>query len=391
MVDKTLKNGTRRVMVFRQEDPIKYCGPAVAKMILRWHGVNQSQDDLWDLIQEAAEQYGWKKCDKCPNVECAVWHSAPEALHHVLREQSGVLFKLVTTNVGAAADHAIVWSVLQGVPASALVKGRAHWVVVDGYQVDREPTAIGDTGYQLFGVHLIDPNKKVKARQYLPAGRWRTEYFYAVPCGRFEGKFVAVCDPEPPLPARGPSVPMRRPSRPAISGQFLSPARVAQVATDGLRNAGLWKHAVWAAALERATPGTPRLVHRLDRPRSFYYIVPFSKGPGVTVQALVDPSSGLFLEARVTDDLKQPLPTPWTVEDAVSLIVNRRIDLPGVGEHVRLRPEGITPSSTLVWKLCEESHSFYDVFVRLSYADATLYVRSDGAVFTKLTDSRSGG
>ncbi len=391
MVDKTLTSNGRRVMVFRQEDPVRYCGPAVAKMILRWHGVKQSQTALWESIQDAAEQNGWDKCDECPNVPCAKWYSAPEALHHVLNEQSGVPFKLVTTGVGAAADHAIVWSLLQGVPASALVKGRAHWVVVEGYQVDREPTAIGDTGYQLFGLHLIDPNKNVKARQYLPSNRWRAEYFYAVPCGRFEGKFVAVCDPEPPPPARGPTVPIRRPSRPTTDGQFLSPTKVVQVATDGLRNAGLWKHPNWAAALDRAIPGTPRLVHRLDRPRSFYYIVPFAKGPGVTVQALVDPLRGLFLEAQVTDDLKQPLPMPWALGDAVSRVLSRRIDLPGVGEHVKLRPEGVTASSTLVWKLCEESHSFYDVFVRLSYADATLYLRNDGEVFTKLTESTSGG
>ena len=388
MPTKTLKKGKKKVPTFKQENT-RYCGPASAKMVLRWLGVTRSQDDLWDAIQEESDTLGLPLCDPCPPVECREWFTQPEALAAVIASLSSAPVKLVSEESAAATDHAIVWSLVNDIPAVALVFGVAHWVVVHGYRVDREPAHIADTGYELQGLEVIDPSLEPKARLFIPADKWRADYMTGAVCGRFDGRFVAVCDPEPTRPKGGPTVPGKSLKRVSISS-MLSPERVSQAALDGIARAGLLNDDTWKAAMAGVTPGTPRLVHRLDRASRFYMLVPFEKGTRVQAQAMVDPYSGGLLGAGASEELGRSLSMPGSTDAAIDLVAGKYFDLPGERPHMRLRREGLTAAPTLVWKPCAESLSPYMPFTRLTYGDTAIYVRSDGEVFTRLTEPRAG-
>ena len=147
MPDKKLSSGPRKVRSRKQETKF-YCGPAVAQMILGGLGVNRTQDHLWDAIQDQIDVLGLPTCEPCePVVECVPFPgSPPEALAAVLDSLAKVPIKLVSETSAAATDHAVVWSVTNDVAASVLVHGWQHWVVVFGYQVDRQPASATDTG-----------------------------------------------------------------------------------------------------------------------------------------------------------------------------------------------------------------------------------------------------
>jgi hypothetical protein len=385
MPERKLSSGKRKVPSRKQETDF-YCGPAVAQMTLTGLGVVRTQNGLWDKIQDEFQNQGLAECEPCGVVPCSPWATRPEALQAVMDRLTGVQIKLVSNASVAPTDHAIVWSVTNDVAACALVLGWRHWVVVYGYKVDRVPANAADTGYVLDGFHVRDPAQAEPATRWVTAAHWRSAYLTGVPCGKFTGRFVAVCDPDEPLPDGGPTVA----KTPQSETSFLSMRRAGRVAEQGIAAAGLLEDAVWRAALRQASAGPPRLVHRLDRLQSFYYLVPFSRRSTVTAQALVDPASGAFLEAQAAEDAERSLPMARAPSAVMDLVSRCRLDVPGWRRHTLLQREGMSASSTLVWKPCQESLSPYLPFTMVTYGDRHIYVRADGEVFTQLTEAPPG-
>ena len=110
----------------------------------------------------------------------------------------------------------------------------------------------------------------------------------------------------------------------------------------------------------------------------------------MTVQALVDPGSGAFLEAQAGENGKRSLSTAAAPSVVMDLVARRRLDVDGWRRHALLRREGLSASATLVWKPCRESLSPYLPFTMVLYGDRPVYVRADGEVFTKLTEAPPG-
>lgn len=384
---RTLKKGKKKVPTFLQEH-LNYCGPATAKMVLRWLGVSRSQDTLWEAIQEESDAQGLPLEEPCLG-GTKQWGSRPEALAEVIRALSGADIKLVSETTAAATDHGVVWSVIQGIPAVALVYGSNHWIVVHGFHVSREPAHINDTAYELLGFDTIDPLRTQKARDYVPAAAWRSDLMTGVVCGDFDGKFVAVCDPEPTRSGGGPTVRRTQKKRELLGG-LLRVERLSRLASDSIGRAGLLANETWKKAMAGVHPGQPRLVHRLDRPRSFYAIVPFEKGGRVQAQAMMDPYSGELLGAGASEELGKSLSMSSAADDAIARVADKFFDLPGERPRMRLRREGLSASPTLVWKPCRESLTPYLPFTRVTYGDHSIYVRADGEVFTALTEPLMG-
>lgn len=383
---KTLQKGTRKVPTYRQET-LFYCGPATAKMMLRWLKVTRSQTQLWDTLQDEADAQGLPTCEMCDG-ECEKWFSHPEAMATVLARLGKAPFKLIREATSAAVDHALVWSIVNDLPGAALVYNFGHWVVVHGYHADREPADIDDTSYELLGFDVIDSDPEEKARQFIDAAEWRATYMTGVTCGRFTGQFVAVCDPEPPRMKGGPTVPHRTST---AKGERLMPLeRAAMAALDGIQRAGLLRDDQWRRAMAGTRPGSPWLVHRLDRPRTFYALVPFLRSKIVTAEALVDVQSGAMLAARAAESPGRTLRVPMSPSAVLDRLVGTRVDLPGARPQLLLRREGLTISPTLVWKPCAQSLTPYRPFVRVNYGEYTFYVDSNGKVVPALTRAPGG-
>ena len=76
--------------------------------------------------------------------------------------------------------------------------------------------------------------------------------------------------------------------------------------------------------------------------------------------------------------------------EVMERVAARRLDVAGWRRHALLRREGLSASSTLVWKPCQESLSPYLPFTMVTYGDRPVYVCADGEVFTKLTEASPG-
>lgn len=71
-------------------------------------------------------------------------------------------------------------------------------------------------------------------------------------------------------------------------------------------------------------------------------------------------------------------------------LVGRRLDLPDRLGRILVRPEALCQYPLLVWKPCRESLSPYFPFHLFTAGDQHIYVRTDGAVFTRLHDTDRG-
>lgn len=209
-----------------------------------------------------------------------------------------------------------------------------------------------------------------------------------IPGGYWSGRFVAVCDPEPP-PERHPDT--QENERPEYDGErLIEPQLAATLAQQSLERVGLTERDNWRLALDDTTDGDPVLVQRLDHSDSFYWIVPRVRAGAATVVVNIDARFGQYLQARA---LPEPQGTALLLlnrQEAEEIIYGRLHQLPGRLGEVRVRPGLACISDQWVWRPCRESLSPFYPFKLVSYGAHRLYVRSDGRVFSRLTTSDRG-
>jgi hypothetical protein len=145
----------------------------------------------------------------------------------------------------------------------------------------------------------------------------------------------------------------------------------------------------YRAVLQRAKPGAPVLVQRLDRRDTYYYVVPVREKAATTPLAIcVDARTGEYRESAV-----RPKANVFTTTDPRKVgkdLVGRRLDLPDRLGRIVVRPDALCQYPLLVWKPCRESLSPYFPFHLFTVGDQHIYVRTDGAVFTRLHDTDRG-
>jgi hypothetical protein len=214
---------------------------------------------------------------------------------------------------------------------------------------------------------------------------WQSTYMTGVPGGYWNGKFLAVCDPEPPAARGGP---LRKAPKRRGNGALLAPKVLAELAVDGLRDYGLFDRKDWSA-LRKAKPKPGVMVQRLDRLDSFYALVPFEGNKGTLAFAAVDGRWGDYMQAAL-------LPKPQsersrlTLEQAFKLIAGKRIELGDRRGRLLVRKEAVCIYPHLVWRPCLESLSPYYPFYMFTVGGERVYVRIDGAVFASLTLDMKG-
>jgi hypothetical protein len=148
-------------------------------------------------------------------------------------------------------------------------------------------------------------------------------------------------------------------------------------------------------------PGRPELVHRLDHPANFEYLVPFGSDAKVTALLRIDARFG-FLHAAASfpegitfphvtwDEVRQRLSEgqletiEWMAEE-VSLGQRFR-------EAYRLFKGTWCLHPALVWLPCWESRSPFYPFYMVSVGSQHLYISCwDGTVYVRLHPFGAGG
>jgi hypothetical protein len=379
-----------------QQDTDYYCGAACAQMVLETIGAGiLDQDDLY------ADNHGHSVADAGVN-----WATAPDGLTWTMNDRrpagftnSFVLFALDTEE---SISRKICWTIQHyQVAPIALVYGWAHWIVVHGYDVSAHPASSGDNGYSIAAFDVNNPwpptpagaaepphtngddcgtgGDRGVADEHVTYDDWQDTYMTGVPGGHWNGKFVAVCDPEPP--ARPGGAYRRRERLPGR--QILAPREAAERLLPAFKDYGLLERKEWQRALEGTETGNPLLVRRLDLPDHYYYLAPLRQGRRVSALARLDARYGFYRGAlRLTGE--RSLWDPLTPAALLERVAGKRFELPTRRGRLLVRKEAICLFPTLVWRPCRESLSPYWPFYMLTIGEERLYVRIDGAVFTAL-------
>jgi hypothetical protein len=208
-----------------------------------------------------------------------------------------------------------------------------------------------------------------------------------IPIGYWSGKFVAVCDPEPPGDTPGPARPPKR----EPGERLISPAVAARRALAGVKEYRLADRENWAVALKATETATPVLVQRLDHLDRFYYIVPMQRSARrIPVLVSVDARYGLYQQAVAAPEGQTHLVPTLGREELMKLVVDRRFELDDRAGKLRVRAQALCLYPTLVWKPCRESLSPFWPFHMFTCGSRRIYIRIDGAVFTALHDMDRG-
>lgn len=386
-----------------QQDTDYYCGAACAQMVLESMGAGLlDQDDLY------ADNHSHSTVDTGVN-----WATGPDGLQWTMmdRRPPGFTnyFALYALDTEELISRKLCWTIHHyQVAPIALVYGWAHWIVVRGYTASAHPASSGDNGYTIEAFDINNPwpptpsfdtpalapppphsatdgcgsgGTRGLANEHITYATWRSTYMTGVPGGHWNGKFVAVCDPEPPALRGGPVPPARQRRG---KGGLLPHDDLVRSASEGLKAYGLSKRKPWANLLRQSQPLGSVMVQRLDHANSFYALVPFGSGDGIDAMVAVDGRWGDYLQSVLRPDTTH-LVEPLTREDALKLVLDRRIDLGrGLGRVV-VRKEALCLYPHLVWRPCLESMSPYYPFHLITVGRQRIYVRIDGAVFTSLT------
>ena len=387
-----------------QQDTDYYCGAACAQMVLETIGAGiLDQDDLYaDNHSHSTAESGWA--------------SGPDGLQWTMNDRRpggfSNYFALFALRSEDQISRKICWTIHHyQVAPIALVYGSAHWIVVRGYTASAHPSSSADVGYSIDGFDLNNPwpyapsfdnaadapppphtsadgcgtgGDRGIANEHVTYATWQTTYMTGAWPGYWGGKFIAVCDPEPPADHFGDQRPPRK--RPG-TGKLLTPQRIAELAISGLKEYGLVERNEWERVLRRSKPAPGILVERLDRPNIFYSLVPFLIGRRPMAYVSVDARFGDYLQSAILPKVNRHF---ITRDEALKLVLNKRVELGNLQGRLFIREGAICMYPHLVWRPCKESLSPYFPFYMFTVGRFRLYVRVDGVIFTSLTLNQKG-
>lgn len=385
---------------YHQQDTDYYCGAACAQMVLAQCGVG--------LLDQA----GLYNDNHSHSTTEGGWATGPDGLTWTMNNrQSSKYFVLDALGTEDAISRMLAWTIHHyHISPIALVFGWQHWIVVRGFTATVAPTSSSDVSYALIGFDINNPwpptpapppppphttgdvcgsgGTRGVADEHISYSQWRTTYMTGVPSGHWAGKFVAVCDPEPP--------PERRPDRqeehrrPFSGEELIEPGQAAELSQQAIRVAGLAEREIWRRALDGTEVGEPVLVQRLDHDDSFYWIVPRTRDRLVTAVVNIDARFGDYLQARALPEPQGTALLSLGRDELDEAIYKRLHDLPRDAGQLRVRPGLACISDQWVWRPCRESLSPFYPFKLVTYGNHQIYVRSDGAAFYSLTTTDRG-
>lgn len=400
---------------YHQQDTDYYCGAACAQMVLESIGSGLlGQAGLYN------DNHGHGNLETDPTMN---WATPPDGLEWTLDHRSPAAFQMrFVTYAPTSEDNIsrkIAWTIEHyDVAPCALVQGSAHWIVVRGMKLSRAPNNSGDTGYTFDHFRVNNPWPPVPSSTYWanPAqppppphnagdgcgaggnrgiadevinyNQWQNTYMTGVGRGYWQGKFVAVCDPDPPPTMPGRATRYRR----RFKGErLITTGRVKRLAAESIDRLKLPLDRVWQTALRDVDIGTPVLVQRLDRLDDYYYVVPLlRRGEVATGAVAIDARFGDFQQASILPTVKGPFVTYPSRRAVLELVSGKEFRLENFEGYLRVRPEAVTIPEIWFWRPCLESLSPLWPFKMVISGGQTLYVRVDGAVFSALHEDVHG-
>ena len=411
-------------VVYHQQDTGYYCGAASAQMVLEQIGAG-----LFGQAGLYVDTHGRSRDEShltTPAGLPIIWRTAPDGLEWTLNDRRPAGFNGVfveyALNSEDAISRKIAWTIEHyEVAPCALVLGADHWIVIRGMSVSEAPESSTDTSYTFNNFRVNNPWPPVPSSSYwnnpsappppphspgdgcgtggnrgiadeiINYNQWQNTYMTGANYhaqGYWQGKFVAICDPDPPPMTRGKSIPRVR----RFDGKrIIDREKAISLVKEFLKNKTLQEYEKWSIYLRNVEPVNAILVQRLDRIEDFYYFIPLGQEKGdVTAALAFDARYGDFLQAislPEPEPIMSEIPSTETVYDAV---INRSYELDKYRGYLPVRKEVTQALNHWVWKPCLESLSPFWPFKMIVSGGNILYYRIDGQVFTSLTEGIYG-
>jgi hypothetical protein len=413
---------------YHQQDTDYYCGAACAQMILDSIGAGiLDQDTLYNenhshtsydqnLYNSLGQKIEW--ATPPDGLNWTLNHHLPTAFHSFFVEDS--------ISNEDSISRMIAWTIEHfGVPPAALVLEARHWILVRGMTVSTEPQSSIDTIYTISQFRINDPWPPVPSWDMMTRTRdsslapppphsqndncgtggnrgiadelvaysyWQTHYMTAAnyhPNGHWQGKFVAVCDPDRPPERRGPFL---RPELRFDGNRILSNETAVKLAREILDDRKIFpKDERWSKMLSNIQPMEPIFVQRIDRLDDYYYIVPLSSSEQKATGALLfDARYGTFQQATSFPTAEETLVRPLSISNVHKLLNGAKLELGEYQGVLPIREEALEVLKYWCWKPCRESLSPLWPFRVGVCGGQSVYVRIDGKVFTELHDQICG-
>lgn len=344
-----------------------WCGAATAQMILEGYpgGVEHafSQTYIWNRIQVHKDD---------PGVN---WATDPDGLKDTLMElggDPGVSWSIFANASAQTLTHSVTyWMTNQEFPTAVLVYGFQHWVMIDGFTTDADPTQQSTVTLQY--IEIVDPwNPPCPAatsggvRSLMSGSNWYANYWYSpgnIAASKWDGNYIAVVEPPP---SRG----MATAPKQMEKGRVISAERAREAAMRAFKELRVERRAPYSI-LRRSKPLHSLLV---NQQRKGYYIVTLGYQEGGFCQGavLVNAYDGEFQEVGVFEKPLQYLSEDQAVRRAVSYLCACDAGRKEIRANLVFEPSEQTQTRFLpVWKI--------------AVRESTVYVTQDGAIFDLLT------
>jgi hypothetical protein len=176
-----------------------WCGAATTQMILEGYpgGTEHpfTQTHIWNRIQVHRD-------DLAVN-----WATDPDGLRDTLMElggDPGVSWNIYANSNAQSLMYSVTyWMTGRHFPTAVLVYGFQHWVMIDGFTTDVDPTT--STTINLQSIEIVDPwNPPCPAatsggvRSLMTGANWYGNYWYMpgnIAASKWNGNYIAVIEP----------------------------------------------------------------------------------------------------------------------------------------------------------------------------------------------------
>lgn len=346
-----------------------WCGAATSQMILEGYpgGVDHTftQTHIWNRIQVNKDD---------PGVN---WATDPDGLRDTLMElggDPGVVWNIFTNPNAQNLTYSVAyWMSRRHFPTAVLVYGFQHWIMIDGFTTDLDPTQ--HTNVTLQFIEIVDPWNPPCAmaisggvRSLMTGANWYANYWYTpgnIPTSKWDGNYVAVIEPPPNMGEA------KAPSQIVEEGKVISEGHAIEYAMRSFKKLGLYKNKRYSI-LRDSTPLKPLLVNQKYKG---YYIVPLGYKEGDISQGaiVVNAYDGDFQEIGI---FQRPIKY-ISEKRAIKLALNYLCQCD--------RKENKNIQAQLIFEPSEQTQSRFMPVWEVTVGHLAIYVTVAGDVFEELS------